>query len=336
LAVLGFALALALASAAGARVASHAAFSNATDLATGFPTCPNPGGGRLTTGPYGGTSDANYVYIVDICNGTTYRVALSGGDVMSGLSADNGFDLSVDYHMGHYYGTASGREGAPAGLYLMNPTTLARGTELYGSFPGCPRQVIGDPLSSTLYVSGCDEISKVVNPNGAHPTVTPFAKGNFYGLGFAPNGSVLYAADISTGQLLGFNRSGKQVLALNLLSHHPQGLAVAPAGTRIGGVNLSGDVFVNDNDARQRGPRRRRFGRRHWRRRWLRRLLRLQAPPRPREAKSLRHASLAPETKEIASQFSPSAVRPAGSAHTANASSPGLRQALAPERRDER
>jgi hypothetical protein len=189
------ALGLLAPSSAGAFTSFGAPFTGAQDLVTGFPSCINPGGGSLTVGPYGGTSDATSLFISDICNGTTYKLPLSGGPVSSATSGATGFDVGVLFDMGSYFGTCSTRVTGCGpgndGLYSFNGTTLARGSGIGGAIQ--PRQVTGDPLSTDLYLEVVDGgIDRVQNPGGS-PTISSFAGGsdNFDGLGWAPGGSVL-------------------------------------------------------------------------------------------------------------------------------------------------
>jgi hypothetical protein len=246
------ALGLLAPSSAGAFTSFGAPFTGAQDLVTGFPSCINPGGGSLTVGPYGGTSDATSLFISDICNGTTYKLPLSGGPVSSATSGATGFDVGVLFDMGSYFGTCSTRVTGCGpgndGLYSFNGTTLARGSGIGGAIQ--PRQVTGDPLSTDLYLEVVDGgIDRVQNPGGS-PTISSFAGGsdNFDGLGWAPGGSVLYAVDTTTSQVVGFNRSGTEVFDVDLSAYQPTGLAVAPAGDSVNGVNISGNVFTDNLD----------------------------------------------------------------------------------------
>jgi hypothetical protein len=154
--------------------------------------------------------------------------------------------------MGSYFGTCSNRVTGCGpgndGLYSFNGTTLARGSSIGGAIQA--RQVTGDPLSTDLYLEVVDGgIDRVQNPGGS-PTISSFAGGsdNFDGLGWAPGGSVLYAVDTTTSHVVGFNRSGTEVFDVDLSAYQPTGLAVAPAGDSVNGVNISGNVFTDNLD----------------------------------------------------------------------------------------
>src|SRR5947209_1261971 len=60
--------------------------TGATDFATGAPSCP-----PSSVGPIGIIFDAGHFFATDLCNHTTYRFPLSGGDFSSPeASAANG------------------------------------------------------------------------------------------------------------------------------------------------------------------------------------------------------------------------------------------------------
>jgi hypothetical protein len=61
------------------------------------------------------------------------------------------------------------------------------------------------------------------------------------------DGSRLYAADRPSQHILGYDRAGKRVFDV-FVGHHPDGVAAAPKNDVVQGLNVSGNVFVNDND----------------------------------------------------------------------------------------
>ena len=228
---------------AGAAAASGSPFANAANLVTGFPTCPNPGGGGMTTGA-GGTSDATSLYIVDICNGAIYKLPLAGSAIAG--AAKRCRAARTPRCSTTWAATTPSRRRRTASMRSI--PRRSRSQKVYGPFPACARTLAGDPLSSALYVSGCAGITRIADPDGSKPVVSTFAPGNDDGLGFSPDGSELYAADLNAHALVGFTRAGKPNLDVSISAHGPEGLAVAPAGTTIGGVDVSGDIFLNDND----------------------------------------------------------------------------------------
>src|SRR5262249_17648554 len=124
-----------------------------------------------------------------------------------------------------------------------DPDTL--GTTVVTTLNG--GSIIGDPLTTDLYVATGSGILRVQNPTSASPTVTTFATGNIDGIAFTNDGLRIYAAVIPTSTVLGFDRTGAQVFSVDV-SHPVDGIAVAQDNTFINTTNVSNNVFVNCND----------------------------------------------------------------------------------------
>lgn len=230
----------------------HPPLTGGTDFVTGAPSCPLASG---SAGPVGLVFDPSHFFATDFCNHTTYRFPLTGGSFASPeASSINGLTQGLAVSEGHYYGLAGERSNIVKGLYAFDPATLSLQEPLIASFPSAdgPVAVVVDPVSPDpsnpdLFVSSSAGIFRVHSPNSA-PTVTPFATGNFDGLYFTSDGSRLYGAEVSLQHIFGFDRSGTQVLAVDLSGHGPDGVAVAKANAVIGGIDISNNVFVNSND----------------------------------------------------------------------------------------
>lgn len=246
-----------VASSARAFTVLNGPFTAQATLVGGFPTCAKPFG---TVGPLGGLDDGTAMFFTDFCNQTLYRfsdAALTGGAsaLAPAASSANGLDSGVALSHGTYYGIAQLASPIASGLYAFDPVTLKLTTKvplvsaaLFG--PGTPKDVTADPASTDLYVSSDSGIYRVQSPLSNSPTVTQVASGNFDGLAFNGAGTVLYAAHnvgISAGHIAGFARNRSSVFDVNV-GGAPDGLAVAPPGQTVGGMDVSNNVFVNNNN----------------------------------------------------------------------------------------
>jgi hypothetical protein len=222
-----------------------------------FPTCAETFG---TVGPFGGLDDGRSLFVTDFCNNTLYRFnesALSTGSSATAPAASsaNGLDSGVALSHGVYYGIAQLASNIRPGLYAFDPTSLKLTTTTplvpAASFgTGTPRGITADPASTDLYVSSDSGIYRVQNPSSSSPTVTQFASGNFDGLAFNSAGSVLYAGHNVgplVGHVIGLARDGSTALDVNV-GGAPDGIAVAPAGQLVGGIDVSNNVFVNNEN----------------------------------------------------------------------------------------
>jgi hypothetical protein len=190
--------------------------------------------------------DRSHIYL-DTCTHTTYEFALTGGSVAHPLAAaDSGLTDGLAVQNGVYYGMAdSSFSDAPSGLYTFDPATLRR-TSLVASLK-LPRGLAADPLSGDLFAS--DEtagIYRVENPSG-HARLALLARGDFDGVAVTPDGQTIYGA-AKDQSIAGFDRQGHQVFRVSLSGHAPDGIAVVRPGIVAGGLDLSGNVFVNSND----------------------------------------------------------------------------------------
>lgn len=226
-------------------------FIEATSLVTGFVPCSGTPG----IGPTGLLDDGTNLYVTDYCNAATYRFSEAGGDVSTAqASSVNGLDFAVADAAGHYYGASAGASSGSSlapGIYEFDPATLAVTRTVTTALPGRPRQIAVDPLTGDLFVTmSVGGIEQIANPALNEPLLSNFVStaDAFDGAGFSATGSVLYVADSTTGHILGFDRTGHQVFDVDLSADHPDGLAVAPANRIINGVDVSGNVFVNNKD----------------------------------------------------------------------------------------
>lgn len=234
-------------------------FHTEATLVGRFPTCQLPS--TASIGPVGGLDDGTNIYFTDWCNDTLYRFTRSiltggGSATAPAASSANGLDSGLALSHGVYYGIAQTKSHyIKGGLYAFNPTTLALTTTSplvpAASFgTGTPKAIAGDPQSTDLYVSSDNGIFRVQNPSSGHPSVTQFAAGNFDGIDFNDAGTVLYAAEnvgAAAGHVVGFDRAGNTVLDIQV-GGGPDGIAVAPPTQAVNGVNVSNNLFINNND----------------------------------------------------------------------------------------
>jgi hypothetical protein len=100
-------------------------------------------------------------------------------------------------------------------------------------------------MGDNIFVVASGGLYRVDNLSTS-PKATLLVHGTFDGTAVSPDGSRIY---VPSGQsIVGFDRSGQQVLKVDVCCHNPDGLVVAPSGASIGGVDVSGDIFANDND----------------------------------------------------------------------------------------
>ncbi len=237
-----------------------APFTAGTDVATGFPTCAvSPGFPAEAVGPYGLLDDGSYLYFTDQCNHHMYRLPENGGAVSAGLDGANGLDGVLVKIGGHYYGMAifPGTQSEPGGpgLYEFDPGTLAVAGG--GAAPvvslATPSDLAIDPQTGDLFIGNAANGIVRVHGLPGSPVVTTFVAGsgsNLYaGLSFTSDGSILYATsryNYPNIHVVGFDRTATQVFDV-VDPNQGEGLAVAPPATTVNGVNVSNNVFVNDN-----------------------------------------------------------------------------------------
>jgi hypothetical protein len=186
--------------------------------------------------------------LIDTCAHLSYEFSLTGGSTSRPLAtADSGLTDGLAVQGGVYYGMAdSSFSDAPSGLYTFDPSTLRR-TGLVAALK-LPRGLAADPLSGDLFAS--DEtagIYRVENPAGGRARLVLLARGDFDGVAVTPDGQVIYGA-AKDQSIIGFDRQGRQVFRVSLSGHAPDGIAVVRLGISAGGLDLSGNVFVNSND----------------------------------------------------------------------------------------
>jgi hypothetical protein len=258
---------LMLAARAAAFTLILAPFTGATDFITGFPPCVFPTTAPLSIGPVGVLFDGAHFFADDACNAVTYRLIATGGNVSSpDAQRRNGLTHGLTLKGGVYYGASSIPHipnGFPGqGIYKFDPTTLhnlgvvtinfpqfASSPPFLANVPNAILQVVGDPLSSDLYVSTFSGIYRVQNPNSGSPTVTQVNSRLVDGMAFTDDGTILYAAEFfPVRNVVGFDRTfSLPVFSVNI-GRSADGIAVALNNTTLGGVNVSNNVFANNND----------------------------------------------------------------------------------------
>lgn len=216
-------------------------FTSASDFATNFPDCGD--------GPSGLASDGSTFLVADgFCGGNVYKFSMSGGDASSATSApDQVFGLG--YLDGTFFAAS---EGGP--IEILNPTTLALSPSSI-VIPDCggAMDIKPDNVTGDLYASSFCGVWRIQNPTSASPTVTLVSPTQdfFDGIDVSPDGQHVWGSDYSYSTIVEMDAvTGAQQASIFVGSQvtGPDGIAVAPADTVVNGVNVSGNVFVNDND----------------------------------------------------------------------------------------
>jgi hypothetical protein len=229
-------------------------FTGGSDVVTEFPTCAVGNGVVRLAGPLGVIADTSHIYATDYCNGTTYRFPASGGSAIAPeQSAANGLNFGMTVSGGIYYGVSFGNALVAEGLYSFDPSTLALGA---GQPPPLATpsgyDVVTDPRNRDLYIGGNSGLYRIQHPLiGA--TVTLVAGGIYGGMGFAADGSELYATRLSDEQVVGFPRVGEEISGtlnfdVSLHGHIPDGVTAAFPNTKVNGVDVSKNLFVDSAD----------------------------------------------------------------------------------------
>src|SRR6266851_5149284 len=220
-------------------------FTGASDFITGFPTCESGLQPGEFLGPLGVLFDGAHFFADDVCNGITYRFAAAGGDASTpDAKATNLLREGLTLKGGVYYGNTL------SGLYKFDPTTLS--TTLITTFPltVIPKLVlglVGDPLNSDLYVSTTSGLFRVQNPNSGSPILTNRG-GCFDGIAFTADGSRFYGAVCGSSLVFGVDRTTSQRFLVDTGHQGVDGIAVALNNTTLSGIDVSNNVFVNNND----------------------------------------------------------------------------------------
>jgi hypothetical protein len=198
----------------------------------------------IAGGALGLIEDRDHIFVSGFA-GAIDRFSLYGGsEAQADARRVVGANSSLVAQGGRYYFALRGAGARTQGIYTFDPNTLAPGKLVVAVTN--PLGMTADPLGDSLYVvSQNDGLYRVDDPQG-QPRVHLIVSGSFDGVTTSSDGSRLY---VPSGQdVLGFDRSGNQVLKVDVCCHSPDGLIILGDGTKSGGVDVSGDIFVNDND----------------------------------------------------------------------------------------
>lgn len=226
-----------LATASAASAATFTSFSppltGASDYATGFPV--------NGLGPAGVLNDGNNFFATTpFSSQQLFKFPESGGSAATAQSTTNGF-FGIGLSHGVYYGVVGTQVNS------FDPATLASGP-ISITIPCSGQDIAPDPISTDLYVSCGNGIVRIQNPTSATPIVTMFTAGsNFDGIKWTGDGQHLWGSNLSLFQVQEFSRAGV-VEASIPWTHGPDGIATAPPGAVENGINVSNNVFVNNND----------------------------------------------------------------------------------------
>ena len=217
-----------------------APLTGAHDFAVNFPTQPFFG---TFIGPIGLLDDGTSFFVADYSNGKVYKFPVSGGDATAVTSAPVGLEDMILFN-GIYWATVT----RTSEVVTFDPNTLTLGTTAI-PIPCTTLGLSGDPVNGNLLVSTTCGIYKVKNPTSAAPSVRRFSaiKDGFDGSAFSSDGQTLWAADDTNKEVIQFDRRGK-ILAVIPDAHGPDGMVFALPDTNLGGIDISNNVFVNNND----------------------------------------------------------------------------------------
>jgi hypothetical protein len=214
--------------------------TGATDFATDFPNS----GGSLGIGPIGMIDDGTNFFVSDLFNRQLYKFPTTGGDAATVLSAADGlFGLALSN--GVYFGT-----NLAGGIDTFDPSTLAV-TTTNATVPCSDEGMAADPLSTDLFVDTTCGVYRVQNPTSATPTVTLFSttlpSDTFDGISISSDGQDIWAADTSARNAVEFDRTGAVIASVSDPSGL-DGIGIAEPGVISGGINVSKNAFVNNNN----------------------------------------------------------------------------------------
>jgi hypothetical protein len=213
----------------------------AADFVTGFPTTSTPAG---DLGPLGMINDGENFFVSDPVGGRLYKFPVTGGDAgdPSVPVTTGGVLTGLALWDGVYFGTSA------KSIRTFDPNTLAV-TDTAIVLPCTTEGLIGDPLTSDLFVSTSCGVYRVQDPMSSSPAVTEFSSVTDYfdGIAITSDGQEIWATDPAHDEVLAFNRSGAVVQTI-ADTHGPDGISLVSANVVAGGIDLSNNVFINNND----------------------------------------------------------------------------------------
>lgn len=217
-----------------------APLTGATAFAVNFPSKPfTPG----PVGPVGMIDDGTNYFVSDFADGLLYRFPVTGGDATTVPTAlDHLHGLAVVN--GVYYGTST----ASKAVVSFDPGTLAL-TQTHIPIPCAGLGLVGDPQTGNILVDTTCGIDLIQNPTSGTPTVTKFSgsKDELDGIALSPDGLQIWVADETTRQVLVLDRSANLLTAVPD-PQGPDGMVFATDHTTLGGVDVSNNVFVNNQN----------------------------------------------------------------------------------------
>jgi hypothetical protein len=187
--------------------------------------------------------DKAHLYVSG-CTGAIDRFSLYGGtEAQANPRRVVGADSSLLVQRGRYYFAVRGTAGGMPGIYTFDPNTLQPGPMLVTI--NTPLGMAADPLGDSLFVVASSGLYRVDDLQ-ARPRVSLLVSGTFDGAAVSADGGRIY---VPSGQtILGYDRSGHQVLKVDVCCHNPDGLVVLRHGTKSGALDISGNILVNAND----------------------------------------------------------------------------------------
>lgn len=233
----GFAELLPVGIAAASSNSDFTAFAAPLTGASDFISLPD----NLGIGPIGMIDDGTNFYVSDYGNGYLYKYPLTGGNTPLASAYDALFGLA--YANGNYFATTLSDT-----VETFDPATLAVSPTHVVLPCGHAEGIAADQTTGDLYVGTSCGVYRVQDPTGTSPAVTHLALGGQVdGISIAAGGQAIWAANTATGNAVEIDPAGN-VLASILDNHGLDGIGIADANVTSNGINVSNNVFINNND----------------------------------------------------------------------------------------
>ncbi len=213
----------------------------AADFVTGFPTTLTRAG---DLGPLGMIHDGKNFFVSDPVGGHLYRFPVTGGDAGDpSVASSTGSPLTgLTLSHGVYFASAG------TAIRTFDPITLVV-SDTAVTLPCATEGIVGDPLSSALYVSTACGAYRVEDPTSSTPTAIKFSSVTDYfdGIAVSSDGQMIWVTNPSNSEVIAFDRAGAVVRKI-VDTHGPDGISLVGGHVVSSGIDLSDNVFINNND----------------------------------------------------------------------------------------
>jgi hypothetical protein len=199
----------------------------------------------VSKGALGLVEDRTHFYVSGFTGAIARFSLFGGGEAEADSRRLVGADSSLVVQGGRYYFAARGTGGRAQGVYTFDPNTLKPGPMVMAL--SNPLGMAADPQGDSLFVVAVGGLYRIDDLQG-QPRLHLVVSGSFDGATVSSDGSRLYVPYPFGQAILGFDRAGNQVLKVDVCCHSPDGLVIMGDGTKLGDADVSGDIFVDDND----------------------------------------------------------------------------------------